>query len=100
MKSGAYNIDDDVRDVLEAAGMQPTATGGNVDYMEKHIGGWLCVWVSEADDAGSPRSISSKCDIMLARLSDDGETSGEDVALLRCKDVNEAADIIKRMGPI
>ena len=95
-----YNIPQDVENLLRKAGMKPVSIGGNVDYMEKRIGGWLCVWVSNINDAGSPEYIKSRCDIMLARLSDDGETSGEDVAYIRCKSVVEAANIIKHMGAL
>lgn len=97
MKSGAYNIDSKVMAVLEKAGMQPIATGGGVDYMEKRIGGWLVVWVAEAGDAGSPESVESECDIVFGRLHDDGQVDGEDFATIRCVSVHEAASIIKRM---
>ena len=72
---GAYNINQSIVNEAEKHGLDAMATGGGLDYIYKHIGknedgSERVVILGDAEDAGSPDYLNSKCELHILLCED------------------------------
>jgi hypothetical protein len=67
---GSFNIPESILTYAESVGLEAMGTGGNVDYVYKELGknedgSPRVVLLGDREDAGSPDSLTSKCELHI-----------------------------------